>query len=262
MTCFRNTSLLLFSVAFSLPVVAAESASPKVNGVAIPAYRIEQALNAELARGIKDSPEVRKAVREILINQEVVAQAASKSGVEKRPATAAQLEIARAQILSNAFLSDYLAKNPISEDAVKKEYERIKARTPTTERRARHILVATEKEATDIIAQLKGGASFEKLAAEKSQDAGTKERDGELGWVTPDRVPKPFADAIAALAIGATTQTPVQTTFGYHVIRVEEERPTTIATYEQAKPQLEQLLQQQIAQKMIASLRAQAKVEE
>lgn len=264
MTYATKLCSLLFPAALMASGAAfgGEAATPKVNGVAIPAYRIDQAVKSQVSRGQKDTPELQKSVREILINQEVVAQAALKAGLNKRPATAAQLEIERTSILANAYFADYFAKNPISDAAVRKEYEQLKAQTPAQERHVRHILVKTEAEATDVIAQLKNGASFEKLAAERSQDTATKERGGDLGWGPTARFPKPFADAATALAVGATTQTPVRTDFGYHVIRVDEERPTTIVTFEQAKPQIEHLLQQQAVQKIVASLRSQARVEE
>lgn len=260
----RNIPSLVFSIAVTLScsAFAGEAAAPRVNGVAIPGYRIDHAVQAQVARGQKDSPELQKVVRQILINQELMAQAAIKAGVDKRPAVAAQLELDRTSILANAFLADYFSKNPIAEDAIRKEYERLKAQTPARERRVSHILVKTEQEAADVIAQLKGGAAFEKLAAERSQDAGTKERGGDLGFGPAERFPKPIADAIGSLAVGATTQAPVQSQFGYHVIRVDEERATTLATFEQARPQIQQLLQQQVAQKVVASLRSQAKVEE
>lgn len=260
----RYVSAFLFAIAatFSGPALSGEAATPRVNGVAIPAYRIDHAVRSQLARGQKDTPELQKAVRDVLINQEVMAQLAVKAGIDKRPAVAAQLEIDRTSILANAYFTDYFSKNPIAEDAIRQEYERLKAQTPARERRVSHILVASEKEAADVLARLKSGASFPKLAAERSQDAATKERGGDLGFGPADRFPKPFADAVSALAVGATAQTPVQTQLGYHVIRVDEERPTTIATYDQAKPQIQQLLQQQLVQKLVASQRAQAKVEE
>ena len=260
----RDIPSLFFTIAvtFSSPAFSGEAATPRVNGVAIPVYRIEHGVRSQLTQGQKDTPELQKAVRDILINQEVLAQAAIKAGVDKRPAVAAQLEIDRTSILANAYFVEYFSKNPIGEDAIRKEYEQLKARTPARERRISHILVASEKEAADVIEQLKGGASFEKVAAERSQDNGTKDRGGSLDWGPTERFPKPFADAVSTLAVGAITQVPVRTDFGYHVIRVDEERATTIATFEQARPQIQQLLQQQVAQKVVASLRAQAKVEE
>lgn len=260
----RNIPLSVAAIAVTLscPAFAGEAGTPRVNGVAIPVYRIDHAVQTQVAQGQKDSPELQKAVREILINQEIMAQAAIRAGMDKRPAIAAQLELDRTSILANAFLADYFSKNPISDDTIRKEYERLKAQTPARERRVSHILLKSEQEATEVIGQLKGGASFEKLAAERSQDAGTKDRGGNLDFGPAERFPKPIADAIGALAVGAVTQTPVRSEFGFHVIRVDEERATTVATFEQAKPQIQALLQRQVAQKVVASLRAQAKVEE
>src|SRR5688572_28087872 len=174
----RNIPWLLFTIAVTLscPAFAGEAAAPRVNGVQIPVYRIDHAVQIQIARGQKSTPELQKAVRDILINQELMAQAAIKAGVDIRPAVAAQLELDRTSILANAYMADYFSKNPISEDAIRKEYERLKGQTPPRERRVSHILVASEKEANDAIAQLKSGVPFEKVAAERSQDAGTKAR--------------------------------------------------------------------------------------
>jgi peptidyl-prolyl cis-trans isomerase C len=110
-----TTALVVSTVA-----VAGEAAAPRVNGVAIPAYRIDHAVRGQLAQGQKETPDLQKAVRDILINQEVVAQAAARAGLDKRPAVAAQLEIDRAAILMNAYFADYFSKNPIPEEAIRK----------------------------------------------------------------------------------------------------------------------------------------------
>ena len=264
MSRIRYVLPLLFTTAaiLSWSAYAGEAGTPKVNGIAIPAYRIEHAMQSQVARGETATPELQKTVRDVLINQEVIAQAAVRAGIDKRPAVAAQLELDRTSVLANAYFVDYFQKNPVSEDAIRKEYERLKASTPPRERRVSHILLANEQDANDVIAKLKGGASFEKLAAERSQDNGTKERGGDLGFGPAERFPKPFADAVSTLKVGTSTQTPVRTDFGFHVIRIDEERATTVATFDQAKPQIQQLLQQQVVQKLVASMRSQAKVEE
>jgi peptidyl-prolyl cis-trans isomerase C len=88
-------------------------------------------------------------------------------------------------MLAQAYIQDYMKANPITEEVMKREYENAKAQVGTKEYRAHHILVKQEEEAKQIIAQIKKGANFEKLAAEKSEDTGSKGRGGDLDWSPP-----------------------------------------------------------------------------
>ena len=125
----------------------------------------------------------------------------------------------------------------------------------------RHILVEKEDEAKGIIAQIRKGGNFEKLAAEHSKDPGSKGRGGDLDWGPAERYVRPFGEAITKLKKGQMPDAPVHTDFGYHVIRLDDERATKIPSFEEAKPQLQQIVQGQIVQKAIADLRAKAKIE-
>jgi peptidyl-prolyl cis-trans isomerase C len=260
-TTFSPLALALALAA--TPALAAEqnASSTKVNGATIPGYRLDAAVRSQVAQGQKDTPELRKGIREMLINQEVVAQEAVKRGVDKQGTVAARLELDRQSILAQAFFEDYFRKNPITEDMLKKEYERQKPQLPAKEYRIRHILVEKEEDAKNYIAQIKKGASFEKLASEHSIDPGSKAKGGELDWSPAERYVKPFADAVKQMKKGQMTDAPVKSDFGYHVIRLEDERATKVPTFEEAKGQLQQLVQNQIVQKQIQDLRAKAKVE-
>ncbi|MGE5524846.1 MAG: peptidylprolyl isomerase [Rhodospirillaceae bacterium] len=250
---------LLASTLLALPAHAADDATPKVNGVTIPQSRID-VFTKMAAPGQPDTAELRAKVRDHLITQEVLAQEAAKRGLDKTPEGTAQLDLVRQQALAQMYLQDYARKNPISEDAVKKEYERAKADIGTKEYHARHILVKSEDEAKGIIAQLKKGASFQKLAEEKSID-GSKSNGGDLGWAGVERYVPQFSAALKKLKKGQTTDAPVQTQFGWHVIRLEDERARKFPAYEEVKPQIQNQLQQQAVQKAVEDLRAKAKVE-
>ena len=257
--------LLLLVLASSLAVGAgyAQNATPvaRVNGVAIPQSRMDLLLLNATAQGQPDTPDLRNRVREELITREMVAQEAARRGLDKRPEVTTQIELQRQGILVNAYLQDYFKKNPISDDAVKNEYERQKAQAPDKEYKARHILVKEEAEAKQIIAQLKKGALFEKIAAEKSEDQGSKGQGGDLNWSAPGRYVPPFAEALKKLKKGQLTDPPVQSQFGWHVIRLDDERAFKVPSLEQVKPQVQQQLQQQTVAKIIGDLRAKAKIE-
>ena len=242
-------------------LTAAHAQGVKVNGKEIPASRIEAVVKSQIAQGRPDTPDLRNAVKDQLVNQELVAQEAIKKGLDKQPSVAAQIDFTRQEILFRAYLEDYLRANPVSDDMLKKEYERIKPQLPAKEYRAHHILVDKEDEAKGLIAQIKKGGSFEKLASANSKDQGSKVKGGELDWSPAERYVKPFSDALTKLKKGQMTEAPVQTQFGWHIIRLDDERATKVPTFEEAKPELQQLMQRQMVQKAVTDLRAKAKVE-
>jgi peptidyl-prolyl cis-trans isomerase C len=259
----KSPSLLAALVTLALTaslLPAAKGQVATVNGTAIPQARLDTIIKARAAAKQPDSPEVRTALRDTLINQEVIAQEAVKKGLHKNPEIAAQIDMQRQEILVNAFVQEYIKANPVTDDTARKEYERIKPTIPAKEVRARHILVEKEDEAKDIIAQIKKGGSFEKLA-ERSKDPGSKSKGGDLDWAPPARYTKTFADALNKMKKGQLTDAPVQTEFGWHVIRLDDERATKVPSFEEAKPQIQQMLQSQAVQKMLTDLRTKAKIE-
>lgn len=252
---------LAAGVTLAAAVHAQGGALAKVNGVTIPQSRADVLIKEMAAQGRPDTPQVRDAIRQELINREIVAQEAIKKGLHKKPEVATQIDLQRQAVLINAYLQDYLKAHPVSEDAVKKEYERVKESAGAREYKVRHILLETEDEAKQVIAQVKKGASFEKLAGEKSKDQGSKGRGGDLDWATPARYVPAFGQAITKLKKGQMTEAPVQTQFGWHVIRLDDERPSKFPAFEEAKPQIEQQMRQQTVNKAFTDLRAKAKIE-
>ncbi|MGA0025709.1 MAG: peptidylprolyl isomerase [Burkholderiales bacterium] len=251
----------MFYLLFALTAAyapAAQAQVAKVNGVTIPQSRADILLKDAVAQGRPESPELRDAVKKRLIESEIIAQEAVKLGLQKNAEVGARLDLARQQVLVSAYINEMARRSPASEDAMRQAHERLKDHPAANEFKARHILVASEKEAQDIIAQIKGGASFAKLAAEKSRDEGSKGQGGELQWSVPTGYVRPFAEAMARLKKGTMTETPVQTNFGWHVIRLDDTRPVP---FETLKPQLQQIVQRESVQKTIEDLRAKAKIE-
>jgi len=233
----------------------------KVNGVSIPKARADAMMQQQQGRGAPDSDQTRAAVREELVNRELVSQEATKNGLAKSQEVQTQIDMVRQEILINAYIRDYLRKNPITDADIEKEYERAKAQTPDKEYRARHILVETEDQAKDLITQLKKGAKFEDLAAKNSKDPGTKDKGGDLDWTTPANLDRGFADAMAKLEKGRYTDTPVQTRFGWHVIQLDDVRSVRIPSLAEIKPRIQQQLVQVKVEEMVRGLRAKAKIE-
>lgn len=242
------------------PKAAKPGVLATVNGTVIPQKTADAFLAEQRAQGQQETAELRAAVREELIRRELLTQEAKRLGLDKKPDIAAQAELSRQAIYIRAYIQDYIKKNPISDEQLKADYDKIKAQLGGKEYKSRHILVEKEDDAKAIVANLKKGAKFEELA-KQSKDPGSKENGGDLGWSSGGSYVKPFADALAALEKGKYTETPVQTEFGYHVILLEDTRPLTPPAFDQIKPQLAQRAQQQLIEKMVGDLRAKAKVE-
>ena len=263
-TLSRRTLALI--VALSLPGLAlaqAGAGSAKVatvNGVAIPKSRVDAIVRAQEAQGQKDSPELRAGIRDRLITLEIVAQEATHKGMAKTADTVSQIELARTNILAQAFRTDYVKNHPVSDDALKAEFEKIKSQMGDKEYKARHILVENEADAKEIIVKLKKGEKFEELA-KASKDPGSKDHGGDLDWNAPGGFVKPFSDAMVKLEKGKYTETPVQSQFGWHVIQLDDVRPAKFPDFNEAKPGLQQRMQEAMFEKTVADLRAKAKVE-
>ena len=275
----RNLAVALVAGTLALGAGAQEKASKKaaakseaaatgsgrivVNGVTIPSARVE-AMNKELnAQGQADSPERAAAVKEELVNREILAQAAQKRGLEKNADVAAQMDMARQAVLVRALFENEVKNNPVSDADLQKQYEQFKGQMGTTEYKVSHILVDKEEDAKAIIDQLKKNPNdFAKIAKEKSKDPGSKDNGGDLDWGPAARYVLPFASAVTTQQKGQISAAPVKTDFGYHVIRVDDSRPLKVPEFAEVKEQFRQRAQQQQIQKLVADLRQKAKVEE
>ncbi len=256
---FKPARLLVVLLAMAaLPAMAQNIAV--VNGKSIPSSRADLMVKQAATQGQADTPELRKMVKEELINREVLVQEADKLGLGNSADVKAQLEIARQSLVIRALVGDYVKKHPVSDADIKTEYDKFKATAGDKEYRARHILVEKEDEAKAIIVKLKAGAKFEDLA-KASKDPGSAANGGDLDWASPASFVKPFSDAMVALGKGSYTEVPVKTQFGYHVIKLEDTRAAKVPTLEEVKPQISESLQQKKLQEYQQELRAKAKVQ-
>ena len=241
---------------------AGSSTRVVVNGVAIPQSRID-AMNKELtSQGQPDSPERQAAVRDEIVNREILTQAAVRRGLDKNPDIQAQMEMARQAVLVRALFEAEVKANPINDADLQKQYESFKGSMGSNEYKVSHILVDKEDEAKQIIADLNKGGDFSRIAKEKSKDPGSKDNGGDLDWGPAARYVKPFADAVQAQPKGKVSAAPVKTDFGYHVIIVDDVRPLKVPEFADMKEQFRQRAQQQQIQKLVMDLRSKAKIEE
>jgi peptidyl-prolyl cis-trans isomerase C len=273
-----KTIVIALSVALaatSAPVALAQSKAEKaektsakaegrlsVNGVMIPNSYFD-AMNREREQaGQPASPEFANAMKDELVNREILSQAAKKKGLDKTPTVAAQMDMARQAVLIRAFFEDYVKANPISDAQLKADYDKYVVQLGDKEYKARHILVDKEDDAKAIIASIKRGESFEKLAKEKSKDTGSKDNGGDLDWAPAGRYVPEFGNAIKVLAKGQLTEAPVKSPFGFHVIRVDDSRAMKVPTFEEVKDKFRQQAQQEQVARLVQELRGKAKIEE
>ena len=195
-----------------------------------------------------------------LINTQLIANQAIKDGVDKETDTASRLAVARLRLLADGESQKYLKGKEPTEQELRVEYEAALTSMDKTEYHARHILVATKELAEQLTKQIKGGAKFEVVAKANSMD-GSKERGGDLGWFSPTRMVKPFADAVKGLKKGEMTAAPVQTQFGWHIIKLEETREVSPPPFEQVKDQLGSRVMQKKLQAYVDELKKTAKIE-
>lgn len=257
--------LLAGAVALPLNAGATDPAPGKpvavVNGVAIPASHAEAIRQERAARGQGNGPGADEAVRDALVNLEILAQVAIQKGLDQPENVRAILELQRKEALVKLLQADFVKTHPIADATIQAEYDKLKAQDREREYRARHILVDNEKTAKGLITQLVGKkAKFEDLAKKHSKDASAK-TGGDLGWMTPSSLVPEFAQAMVALKPGEFSRVPVKSQFGWHVIRLEESRQPEFPTFDKVKDQIANHLLQLEYRKYVSALHAAAKVD-
>lgn len=187
-------TLIAVAIISLTQVAHAADAVATVNGKPVKQAIYDVIVKDITASGQKVDDNAKNAIINELVSSELIYQEAQKLGLDKQADFQIREEMARRKLLTSAFLQDYVKKNPVSDADAKSAYEQYKKAYGDKEYSARHILVKTEAEAKDIIAQLNKGGDFTKLAKEKSIDPGSKDKGGDLGWFSPASMVKPFSD--------------------------------------------------------------------
>ena len=231
-----------------------------VNGKAVPTSRVE-ALKQQVARsGRPITPDVEAQIKEEVIAREIFMQEAQKRGLDATDEYKTQIELARQTILIRELFAEFQKTSAVTDADVQAEYDKFVAANGGKEYRARHILVETKEQAEAILASLKKGGKFEDLAKKQSKDPGSGANGGDLDWAAPGNYVKEFSDAMVALNKGQVSG-PVQSQFGFHIIRLDDVREAQLPTLEEVKPQIVQQMTQQRMANFQQELRAKAKVE-
>jgi peptidyl-prolyl cis-trans isomerase C len=204
--------------------------------------------------------EDRAKVLDELINMQLLASQGLKDGLEKDPDVAGRLEVVRVRVLADSASQKYRKDKEPTDAELHAEYDTAIAAMDKTEYHARHILVPSKEAADQVIKKIKGGAKFEDVAKAQSTDS-SKANGGDLGWFTLTRMAKPFGDAVKNLKKGEMTQEPVQTQFGWHVIKLEDTRETAPPPFEQVKTQVNNGVIQKKLQAYVDTLKKTAKID-
>jgi peptidyl-prolyl cis-trans isomerase C len=207
-------------------------------------------------------PEQRRAAAlSAIIEIRLLAAKAVEKGLDKDADFQRRLSFLQSRALHSELVDKEIA-DKVTEEAVRAYYDKkISETPPVNEVKARHILVKAEEEALEIIKQLDGGAKFEDLANQHTTDPSGKTSGGDLGYFGPGQMVPEFEKAAFALEIGAYTKEPVESQFGWHIIKVEDKRAQQPPPFEEVRDQFRQAVFREMYFALVKEIRAAAKVE-
>jgi peptidyl-prolyl cis-trans isomerase C len=241
---------------------APDTVVARVDGAAITEADLAQAA-LDFRDQIAQVPENqrRDQLMQHLIDTKLAARAAETEGLDKNPEVQNRLQTVRDRTLQLEYVRAKVL-SAITDEVLQKRYdEAMKDFKGADQYQAAHMLVKTEDEAKAIIADLDKGGDFAAIAKEKSLDTGSAAKGGELGFFDPQQMVKPFADAVMALTVGSYTKAPVQSQFGWHVIKLEATRKAPPPAFADVAPQIRQQMINELFATAMQDLRAKAKIE-
>ena len=254
------SSAVLLGIA-ALPAPAQDRALPDgvvalVNGEPVSSLSVDTVLG-QLQNADRQAD--RDSIIDELINLSLLTDEAERLDLNEDPTIAAALDLQYKQTMANAFLATISEQIDITEDDLRAEYDRQAAGVDSSEYRVSHILVESEADAQAVIDALAAGESFESLAASRSIDP-SGEDGGELGWMTPGATDPAFAAAMAGLQTGQSSTSPVQTDYGWHVLRLLDKRGTALPDFQSVKSGLRNLVLRSKLETRIDALRQDAEI--
>lgn len=243
----------------ALPLNAAAS----VNGMIISNDTVEQGIQAALAQGQKDSPELRNAVLSKLIEISLLSQQADRDGLANSDRANSQLALIRQNYLADLEMSTFMSKNPVSDADVQAEYNReiasLGSQGMIVEYKVSDIAVATESDAQAALVRIKKGESFDKVAKSVSL-APNKVQGGAIGWIQAGQTMPQIANVLMTLSKGQVSPAPIQMPQGWYLIKLEDKKSSKPPTFEQAKAAIRNGLTQKKQFEFLTQLRQGANI--
>jgi peptidyl-prolyl cis-trans isomerase C len=253
-------TLILANNAFSAPAKSGDRVLVTINGYDIKESHFIAYLDQRGKRSNLKSKEAQMSLLNKLANTVLIAQSVNEKEMVKKPEVKAALEMARMRVLADMQIKADIGSKPILDAELKKLYKEKFSQANLKEYNAAHIMVKEKKQAENVIKQLNSGKKFADLVKKYSVDA-SKDKAGDLGWFGPGQVAKPFSDAVAKLKKGAYTRTPIQTQFGWHVVRLLDTRSNSAPPMEEVKANLVNLVRQKQLNSYLDALRAKSKIQ-
>jgi len=267
--------LMLLGIVMKLanvPVLANPSVPTKnfefvatVNGTPIARGLLELNVQAAIAQGQKDTPQLREAIQNELIHRQLIAEEVLTQGLDKEIDIENQITQLRQNLYLQAFIDDYLKKNPITGDRLQAEYNKQKqslgiGADSTTQYSISQIVLKSESEAIAVVSRLQAGDTFSKVARALSVDAATKSQGGALGWVNPQQLGPQMSDTLRTLGKGRFSKSPMKIGDVWVIIRVDDIRSAKILSFEASQNQLKQAIIQQHLSETLRRLRESSRI--
>ncbi len=261
-TTFRAAAVAVALMgAAAAPALAQGGVVAKVNGKTITEADLKLA-DAEIGGDLGSLPEStkRRVLVEYLIEHSLFAEAAESQKLAQGAAYDERMQYWRRRALRDTFF-DVKVRDSVTDAEAKKFYDaQVAQMKPQEEVRARHILVESKDKAVEIFEKIAHGAEFAAMAKEFSKDPGTKDEGGDLGFFTRGQMVPQFEEAAFKLKAGDVSQ-PVETQFGWHLIRVDERRDRKPPAFEDVKDRIVMSMVHRKAQEIATDLRTKATVE-
>lgn len=255
------TTLVTAAILSAAPALAAPAAVATVNGTAIPQSLANLLVAERVSQGTKDTPELRNAIREELIQRELILQDAKKAGLGNQADLQAAMKLAEQNVMIRAYMAQFAQKNPIPDSELRDAYKQILSNTPKEEVKVRLMGFENESKAKAAIAKLDSGDSFTSVVSQSDAQE-LKANGGDIGWRNTNLMPKPLGEVAVKLGKGKYSAQPIKVDNAWFVMQVEDRRPAeAVPPFDQLKPQISQDLQELRFQQFLAKQRANAKVQ-
>lgn len=260
---FAKALLLALSTALPLSVMAQstdeklpEGVLASVNGRPIPQISVANVAQQITEAGEEADP---AKILDELINLEILTQAAEALELDKEPEISATLQLQYTQTMANAYLASKGADMTFTEAELRAEYDSQSANVDRGEYKASHILLESSQAAIRVLAELNAGKSFAAAAAEYSIDP-AGENGGDLGWFVGSTMVPEFAAAIETMEVGAVSDEPVKSEFGYHIINLVDKREAALPDFNSVKSGLTNLAVRRALAEHVDELKAAANI--
>jgi len=245
--CFVNLSL-------------SEEKEVSVNDALINKNLIHFIKNEVMKEGIEITDDMEKNIVKRLIDFELIYQQAKKEGLTSQVDFLSKSELAFKELIYTTYLQNFIKENKITKNEIKKSYDNFVSNFNKTDYKASHILVSTKDEAKRIIKSLKKGGDFKELAKVNSIDKESKNNGGNLGWFSADDMVESFSNAIKKMVVNEVTDYPVQSQFGWHIIQLNEIKPSLPPSLDEKIDDIKLILQKSKLKKYLDKLRLTADI--